>query len=179
MPAGAGNEFSPENGAMQQYKTLSNSWSNPMRPASLHLTRPHGTPMRAFAVCIAALLLSSAAYSSDWTTVATTKEGVAHEIDRASIKPYGKWVKAWQRASGQHDLSNGTGKPFKSTLLLSVIDCEGERIAVLHAAMYSDSNWTKQIGMEDSDEYNLRWSYITPDSLAEFIERFVCAQPSK
>jgi hypothetical protein len=142
-----------------------------------------GEAMRAGALIVAAMLFSTGSEASDWVQISTT-DGAVVELDKSSVKPFKIWMKAWIRASADHDLALAGqappfNKPHKSYMYLLVIDCQLERFARLSYTLYANPDWTSEVGTANFPISESDWEYIKPDTTAEQFQKLVCSRGTK
>jgi hypothetical protein len=131
--------------------------------------------MRALVVLLAAALASLPGHSDDWVRVTVDSRGALWQVDRASIEPFGKWIKAWVRVSADHDLSNGFSKPYKSSLQLVAFDCDGGKLAFLEATNFAEENGISVVSSVTNDAKHPVWGGLRPNSPGERLHNEVCA----
>jgi hypothetical protein len=120
-------------------------------------------------------MFSSASYASDWQKVTYT-DSYQMFIDFNSISPKDKYKKAWvkydyntpQKLNGYED------KQYDSEMMLWVFNCKEKTMSGLQYIQY---NGLDVVSSSTEDSKNMKFSDVTPDSMAERAMSYVCYEP--
>jgi hypothetical protein len=138
--------------------------------------------LRISCVAIALLFCSTAASASDWHTLEETEKNTI-QIDRDSIVPAGGGLKkAWIMVSHVENQST-TGYPvliYKSTMQLSLLNCEERTMDSLQEILYSDEfRGGKIVRSEAYPRQSLRLVDVVPGSVGEDWLNYACRWKTK
>ncbi|KAB7732001.1 hypothetical protein F5984_07225 [Rudanella paleaurantiibacter] len=118
--------------------------------------------------------------AQDWIYVST---GVNHDkfyIKLGGVTENG-YLKVWTKTLKKSLKYTKRGKnysiPNGFVIDLNECDCKNRRSRFLSGVYYSSKNIV--VHSEDVDEYDLKWFYVSPDSIGEKILDIVCQNDSE
>lgn len=116
------------------------------------------------------LIFFSGFSHAEWAPVTTSVDGTSkYFIESTSIRKSGNFLRAWGMTD--YERRNEFGNLSHKTYF--EIDCTDRRIRSISATFF-----TENMGGGNAKSYNpdkIEWVYASPDSINDYIIRYVCA----
>ena len=130
--------------------------------------------MRALMIGIALLsMVPTVSLASDWQMVDWTDTAKFY-VDAASITRSGDLVRAWTKSNYSKRQTHSSGKKFFSSRNRVALRCEAKQMMMTSWAYLSESDLQGEV-VESGQVPSPVWEDVAPDTVAEMILIFVCA----
>ena len=122
--------------------------------------------MRAAAILVGVIMAATPSHvvaETSWVSVGTS-ENTLVEVDNSRIKKTGNIIRYWKKTTIKNPKDD-----WKYTIAMAEDDCVNAKTRNIQIVVYLKSG---KIQMASGDG---NWDFVTPDSMQEVINEFVCA----
>jgi hypothetical protein len=120
--------------------------------------------------------ITESSIAADWVKIGQNSEMSAY-IDTQSLQRDGQKVKIWEQYVFTHPQANkGSKSTYKVVMLLKAYRCDERTDIILQLSYYTDATFSKPFANDSFPDNHSDYKKIKPDSMAEFVLKFVCTE---